>query len=415
MSPIIVASIVGIVFFTAGSLMCSTTCHDWAERMIVQTTTTPQQQQEPTGTPFSNLFSEEQVQERIREALLAHENRTLVAQQEMMERQVQDRVQEAMRAYNEQTAKDQVRRPPCQENRGGEKSTTAFQLPTGTGELVSGMATAPRIEFFNKFNSLGLGMPFNPDWQNNNQVIFMYRDASALPQNHSVSSDAAANETGNPPLLSVEEATENCDVVNVALLSTEKNARRCLAFVAGGGPDGYHLQRFARLPPPQTRNNGRVGAGLDPTAPLRLVGRFQNLEGRQMAPLPSNDQSKLYRSILSRYLDSLETVLERLSPIAAAAAVNNTIVVMTCNFGQSEILVNFVCGARRRNLDLSMVVVFAADEETRDIAVGLGLHTYYDDVNFGFIPKEVSPFGSLLFGTVVRLCQSCSCLTSLGL
>jgi hypothetical protein len=102
-------------------------------------------------------------------------------------------------------------------------------------------------------------------------------------------------------------------------------------------------------------------------------------------------------------------MLETLSPVASAAAVNNTIVVMTCNFGQSELLMNFACNARRRNLDLSMIVVFAADEETRDIAMGLDLHTFYDEPTFGFLPKAASGvFADETFGRMVRLHETIS-------
>jgi hypothetical protein len=51
---------------------------------------------------------------------------------------------------------------------------------------------------------------------------------------------------------------------------------------------------------------------------------------------------------------------------------------MVCNHGQSELLMNFVCAAHARNLDLSAVLVFATDEETKDIAEGLGLTAFFD-------------------------------------
>lgn len=51
---------------------------------------------------------------------------------------------------------------------------------------------------------------------------------------------------------------------------------------------------------------------------------------------------------------------------------------MVCNHGQSELLMNFVCSANARNLDLSTVLVFATDEETKDIAEGLGLAAFFD-------------------------------------
>ena len=37
-----------------------------------------------------------------------------------------------------------------------------------------------------------------------------------------------------------------------------------------------------------------------------------------------------------------------------------TVIVMTCNRGQSELLMDFACSARARGLDLQNVVVFPA-------------------------------------------------------
>ena len=56
----------------------------------------------------------------------------------------------------------------------------------------------------------------------------------------------------------------------------------------------------------------------------------------------------------------------------------NTVTVMVSNFGQSELLINFVCAAKSRNLDISSIIVFATDIETKELAEGLGLVAFYD-------------------------------------
>lgn len=40
---------------------------------------------------------------------------------------------------------------------------------------------------------------------------------------------------------------------------------------------------------------------------------------------------------------------------------------------------NFVCAAKSRNLDLSPVLVFATDVETKELAEGLGLTAFFDE------------------------------------
>ena len=56
------------------------------------------------------------------------------------------------------------------------------------------------------------------------------------------------------------------------------------------------------------------------------------------------------------------------------------VIVMVCNLGQSELLLNFVCAAKSRGIDLSAVLVFATDTETKELAEGLGLTAFYDEV-----------------------------------
>jgi hypothetical protein len=40
---------------------------------------------------------------------------------------------------------------------------------------------------------------------------------------------------------------------------------------------------------------------------------------------------------------------------------------------------NFVCNAKAKGLDVSNVLVFPTDQETKDLAEGMGLATFYDE------------------------------------
>ena len=53
--------------------------------------------------------------------------------------------------------------------------------------------------------------------------------------------------------------------------------------------------------------------------------------------------------------------------------------VLTCNHGQSELLMNFVCSAHARGFDLKNVLVFPTDLETNQLAEGMGLATFYEE------------------------------------
>jgi hypothetical protein len=43
---------------------------------------------------------------------------------------------------------------------------------------------------------------------------------------------------------------------------------------------------------------------------------------------------------------------------------------------------NFIYNARRRSLDLTPVLVFATDPETKDLVQGLGLTDSYEEINY---------------------------------
>lgn len=60
-------------------------------------------------------------------------------------------------------------------------------------------------------------------------------------------------------------------------------------------------------------------------------------------------------------------------------AVNNTVIVMTTNFGQADLLMNFICAAKARDFDVSNVIVFATDEEAMNVARGLDLEFFYNE------------------------------------
>jgi hypothetical protein len=99
--------------------------------------------------------------------------------------------------------------------------------------------------------------------------------------------------------------------------------------------------------------------------------------------------------LLSNYLNHYDALQEALKPIAQKIAEAGTgpasdegaIIVMVSNFGQAEILFNFVCAAHKIEYDLSKVLLFAMDEETNTFAKQLGLETFYaKELYEGIIP-----------------------------
>jgi hypothetical protein len=235
------------------------------------------------------------------------------------------------------------------------------------------------------------GGPLDPSISTNSEVLILYSHPESLPKHQDVS-------TASIPLMSVDNATDTCDYLNIVLTQQSRTLgqrRQCIAIM--GQYESFHIQRFMRLPQ-------KDGEPIQPDLPLRLVPRTavgqRNFYSRTIGPEPNHTNQ--YWSILTKYLSSLDSTLARLRPIVKSIAVKKTVVVLVCNHGQSELLINFICNARRRGLDLTPVLVFATDPETRDLAQGLGLASFYDEINYREIPRKAAgEFGDSTFGAIV--------------
>lgn len=113
--------------------------------------------------------------------------------------------------------------------------------------------------------------------------------------------------------------------------------------------------------------------------------------GRNQFEAPTKKDRAGNWNILARYYEAFPDVMKELKPLVQKVATpKKTVTVMVSNFGQSELLVNFVCSAKSRKLDISSVLVFATDLETKALAESLGLTAFYDKRNFESIPSEAA-------------------------
>jgi len=252
--------------------------------------------------------------------------------------------------------------------------STGTRFPYNVKLFATGLAQVDRETFAKRFD---VGVPLDKSEHGNDRLLILYNDPMGLPNDEDLA--RAIGGSGEVPLIeNIEQATENCDVLDLTLIQS-KTKRQCFAMM--GQYQSFHIQKFMRLPE-------QAGQRLDPKAPLRLVNRGAQPTGRLSAKPPKKEQTLTYWNTLKTYLDTLESVLAELQPLAEKVARQNTVIVMVCNHGQSELLMNFVCSARSRNLDLSAILVFATDEETKELAIGLGLTAFFDKiVSFGKSPE----------------------------
>jgi hypothetical protein len=238
--------------------------------------------------------------------------------------------------------------------------------------------------FATKFD---IGVPLNPTTPGNKDVLILYNSENALPDQFDKYQEDA-------PHLSIKSATKHCHTMKLVLTEPSQQ-KQCLAIMGQWESyvlyyrvslmlgceltrsffvlfRSYHVHRFARFPP-------KMDGPVDETHPLKYVSRVPGENGKVIERSRSFD-TKMWDKLLVEYLNNLDPVMKQLKPIAQKVAKDNTVVVMVCNLGQSELLMNFACAARSRGLDLSQVLVFATDLETKTLAEGLGLAAFYDEL-----------------------------------
>jgi hypothetical protein len=111
---------------------------------------------------------------------------------------------------------------------------------------------------------------------------------------------------------------------------------------------------------------------------LRHVGQgVDKRTGEEWYHPPTFEDTKFHYKMMREFLNHFDQVVKDVGTIVNRIAKQNTVVAIKTNKGYSDLLMNFVCQARSRGIDLSNVLVFATDIETKDLAEGIGLATYY--------------------------------------
>jgi len=275
----------------------------------------------------------------------------------------------------------------------------------------------PRMEYVNRTefmeSPLGqqLGVPVDPNTpKDNDRVLFLYSEGNAYPtgvtnnpfqlhtnpqqaQQYQQQRSQLEDAQGNIP---VDVATENCDLVHVVLTNPDRH-KQCIAIV--GQYESYHVHRYMRMPPPIIQPNGvPKPQPLNASFPLRSVQRGMQVGGRPSQNTPRTNFITKNWELLLKYKTNLTAILQQqLQPLLQSITNNNTdddkdsstVIVMVCNFGQSELLMNFICNARAKGFDsiLSKIILFATDVETYDLASSLGITSFYSKEIFEEMPK----------------------------
>jgi hypothetical protein len=289
-------------------------------------------------------------------------------------------------------------------------------IPAEYRSFVAGMSRVDRTDFASQYDTgipLDIKAKANQRLEKHQQALLLHMSPLSVPDFISYRQTNSSTATRALPLLSAEDATRHCHVVQVVHVRSTLPPfqRHCVAIVPQWDDDAT-VHKFMRVPDDSHfasvrtgHRNGAQNTGvLNESLPARYVSRTHT-EGGIYTSVPG--PGRRYWNELAQYHATLPTFLKQLGPIADQAARNQTIVVMTCNQGQSELLVNFVCSCTRRGLPISHVLVFATDTETYKLAKSLGLRAW--DVTslpgaFGvrsFPTKAADAYGDLTFAALM--------------
>jgi hypothetical protein len=308
------------------------------------------------------------VQEVIEERLA--QERTL-----WLEESVQQQPHNRQNIHSDNTNHNYYHQPPPPL-----QSSSSSSLHERIGNYVKAMATTPKTSLT---HLLDLGVPLDPPRAGSQDVLLLYSNERSIPLAVREHQQAHPNQE-IVQIPSAEEAVANCDYVHVIFTDHSPQRAQCIAIVPQY--ESFYIQRYGRYNPQTHTVVSASSSDNNSNYPFQLVPYSTKLKGLTEFRTPSLRATQQMWDMLRTYLQHVDTVQQELRTLLQQSMdttknPTHTIIVMVCNFGQSELLLNFVCAARARGLDKvvqSHVLVFATDEETYTLAQGLGLTSYYD-------------------------------------
>lgn len=316
-----------------------------------------------------------------------------------------------------------------------------FFPPKSMSKFLSGMARISKRDIMKEFDNFGVAILESPTYPNGEEeeAWLLYNTVDSFPsdkrQQEAVAHGAhdleaidnnknAENQqtpTRLPKITNLTAALENCDVLNVQFTHNPSGDAHpmCHLWIPSETMPSFHVDRWMK--------------GLGEKQVLQHVPALTNPKGANAFELPRYHPliSKHWEA-LRRFLDHAEEVLEEIRSLIEDRmgllnhidpGNDNTIIVMTVNQGQSDLLTNFLCAAKSRQLDVRRVLVFVTDEESKLLVErlskdggkdNLGVMVYYDKWNMEDLPKGDagvkygdSTFTSMMLAKVCALSRMC--------
>ncbi|KAL7466259.1 hypothetical protein ACHAXS_006549 [Conticribra weissflogii] len=302
------------------------------------------------------------------------------------------------------------------------ESKEISQFPSTMKSFAAGALRVSRDDFLKEYD---FGVPLKKVPDDDVDAMILYNSLSSLPSDLKLR-DTAINgvKDGDGPIskVAVSQAMEKCDTLNAVFLplraSHAPGLNECYAFV--GSFESYHINRWMRMPMFTDHNSKE--RKLDKDLPLRHVGRITLAKGVDEFT-PPELWKKGQKGFLLQHFDSLKIFLKNVDSVLIDlkkllrqrnVVKNNTVIVLTVNKGQSELLTNFVCSVRSKGFDAGNILVFPTDLESKALSEGLGVATYFDEKNLGTLPSgEAKVYGDPIFAAMMYAKVLCVLYVSL--
>lgn len=281
-------------------------------------------------------------------------------------------------------------------------------------QFLIGTARVSKHDLMKSFDSFGVATLESSLVE---EAWLIYQTLDSFPTNQLLHEDVAST-VRLPNISNITEALENCDALNLQFTHNPSGdgMPMCHLWIPTGNNNlpSYHVQRWMR-----TGDNTK----------LQHVGYLTTPKGANKFDVPK------YHPLIAKHWQALRGVLEHVDEVLEEIRTiieirltmlqssdlhqttqfeKETIIVMTVNQGQSHLLVNFLCAARARKLDVRRVLVFVTDEESKQLIEDLsnddevGVMVFYDKWNMEELPKGGegvkygdSTFTSMMFAKIL--------------
>lgn len=281
--------------------------------------------------------------------------------------EIHRRVEEALYPKRSHILKRAEQRKEYNDNRVGKISSS----------FLTGSVSVSKQEFMDQFDKFGVATLQSTDVED---ALLLYNSFESIPSsdpNYLMHQHFATRTTDTT------EALENCASLNVQFVHnpSSNSLPMCTIYVPGlNNLPSYHIQHWMR-------HNGA----------MQHVGSLTNPSGVDKFGLPK------YHPVISKHWEDIRTFLENVDHVLDELHAiikerfdmlnlkDQTIITMTINRGDVDLMANFLCAAKSRHLDIRRILVFVTDEESLQMVESLsksnsdelGVMIYHDKQNLG--------------------------------